>query len=140
MSFRVRWSSSTTRTVRGCFVGDEGETEIGELVGVPGGIIVVAVCMAAGTPAEVSFLGSSDKVSDFTSRVSRFASDEKAGGTGRDCSSDVDGQSSLGSRSHCRSGREGVISTRPSAKVISGVHGNNAYKNTRCSIIVRCVK
>ena len=139
MSFRVSWSSSTTRIVRGCFSDKEGDSEIGGPVGVLGGIVVVAVSVA-GAPAEVSLLGGSDNVSDFTTRVPRFVSDKNVGGTVRDCSSEVDGQASLVSCSHRRSVRDGVISTRPSVKVISDVHSNKVYKNTRCSIIVRCVK
>lgn len=138
MSFRVSWSSSTTRTVSGCFAGNEGDSEIGGLVGVPGRI-ECAVSLAAGATVEVSPLGGTDKVSDSVTKVPGFASD-KVDSIGSDCSSEVDAHSSLDSRSHRCSGLDGVISTRPSVEVISGVHGNNVYRNVRCSIIVRCVK
>lgn len=140
MSFRVSWSSSTTRIARGCFTCNEGDSEIVGFVGVLGRIVVVEVSMVAGAPAEVSLPSGSDSVPDFTTGVPMFVSDKDMGGTVRDCSPGFDGQSSLASPSDRRSVRDGVISTRPSVKVISDVHRNKEHMNTRCSMIVRCVK
>ena len=116
MSFRVSWSSSTTRTVRGCFAGDEGDSETDGFIGDPGRLVVVAVSIGVEAPAEVPTPGGSDKGSGLPTGVPMSASDKKAGGTGCDCSSEFDGKSSLGLRSHRSSGRDGVISTRPSVK------------------------
>lgn len=138
MSFRVSWSSSTTRIARGCFTCNEGDSEIGGFVGVLGRIVVVEVSIVAGAAAEVSVPSGPDSVPDFTTGVPTFVSD--MGGIVRDCSPEFDGQSSLASPSHRCSIRDGVISTRPSVKVISDVHRNKVHMNTRCSMIVRCVK